>query len=61
MFRAVGIFQFVVLCAAEAVQWRLTRRGPTRVKIIRAVITYLVLNFVFLLVALVLSLFLYGI
>jgi len=50
----LGTLQFVFLCSAEAAQWRFTKRSGTRVKIISSIVTYLVSNFAFSLVAFIL-------
>jgi hypothetical protein len=43
----LGIFQFLVLCSAEATQWRFTRRAKLPVRVISAIATYIASNLVF--------------
>jgi hypothetical protein len=43
----LGTFQIIILCSAEMTQWRLTRHARLPIKVISAVTTYLVSNFLF--------------
>ncbi len=52
----LGVSQIIVLCLAEATQWRLTRRARLSVKVKSAIATYLASNLIFSLGALAISL-----
>jgi hypothetical protein len=43
----LGTFQVIILCLAEMTQWRLTRHARLPIKVVGAVATYLVFNFLF--------------
>lgn len=43
----LGISQVIVICVAEAVQWRFTRRAQLPAQLTGAIATYLLTNLVF--------------